>query len=473
MIKQVDVAIIGAGSAGLSALRQVKKQTGSYMIINHGPLGTTCARVGCMPSKALIHAANQCHRSRRIMDEGLMKVEGLSIDIPNVLKHVRKLRDGFAGGMREDTLELAEGKLLEGRAEILSPNRVKVGNEIFNAGKIIIAVGSSPVVPKSWEAFRERVLTSANLFEQENFPQRVGIIGLGTIGLEIGQALSRLGLEVHGFARRRVFGGLTDPEINSAMLSAIQGEFSVYVGGEAEVEKKDGYLLVKGSDKSAAVDMVVAASGVVPNIQGLGLENLGVELDERGLPPINANTLQVADLPVFMAGDANGHIPILHEALDEGFIAGVNCGLEKPRDFCRRAPLKIVFSDPQVALVGQTFEELRDADIIVGRSDFAKQSRARVEGRNLGLLHVYVDRQSMLFLGAEMAVPEAEHLAHLLALALQNEMTVAEMLQMPFYHPTVEEGLRTALRDAAQQVPPENRPVELNLCQSCTEPPLS
>ena len=86
MTKQVDVAIIGAGSTGLSALRQVKKQTGSYIIINHGPLGKPCARVECMPSKALIHAANQCHRSRRIMDQGLLKVEGPAFDIPAVLQ---------------------------------------------------------------------------------------------------------------------------------------------------------------------------------------------------------------------------------------------------------------------------------------------------------------------------------------------------------------------------------------------------
>jgi dihydrolipoamide dehydrogenase len=239
------------------------------------------------------------------------------------------------------------------------------------------------------------------------------------------------------------------------------------------VEERGNQLLVAAGDSEAVVDKIVVAMGGVPNIKGLGLENLGVELDDKGLPPFDPTTLQVADLPVFIAGDINGHVPILHEALDEGFIAGVNSGLEQPRDFCRRVPLRMVFSDPQIVLVGQTFKELQGADIVIGRSDFSKQSRARVEGRNYGLLHMYVDRRDLRFLGAEMAVPEAEHLAHLLALALQNEMTAADMLRMPFYHPTIEEGLRTALRDAAQQLPEELKPTELTLCQSCTEPPLS
>jgi len=473
MGKQVQVLIIGAGSAGLSALRQVKKYTENFILINHGPLGTTCARVGCMPSKALIHVANACHKSRLLGEKGFLSSRQVSVDISAVMKHVRKLRDFFAGGMRDDTLEMANGKLLDGRAQIVGPDRVRVGREEFTTSRIIIATGSRPIVPEAWEGFSELVLTSANLFEQEDFPKRVGVIGLGTIGLEIGQALSRLGVEVHGFARRRVFGGLTDPEINSAVAAAMGEEFVLYAGDEAEVEDMGNYLLVRAGDKSVAVDKIVASSGVIPNLQGLGLENLGIELDDRGLPPFNSNTLQVADLPVFIAGDVNGLSPILHEALDEGFIAGVNCGLDEPRNFCRRVPLKIVFSDPQIALVGQTFEQLGHTDVIIGRSDFSKQSRARVEGRNLGLLHIYVDRDSMRFLGAEMAVPDAEHLAHLLALALQNRMTVAEMLQMPFYHPTVEEGLRTALRDVAQQMPPDNRPVELTLCQSCPEPPLS
>lgn len=473
MSKKLDVVIIGSGSAGLSALRQVKKHTGNYLLVNHGPLGTTCARVGCMPSKVLIHLANECHNSRSMLEQGLIKADRLSPDIPAVMTHVRTLRDSFAGGMREDTLKLADGRLLEGKAEICAPDCVRVAGKEFKTSRIIIAAGSSPVIPKAWKGFSELILTSENAFEQEDFPRRVGVIGLGTIGLEIGQALSRLGVEVHAFDQKTIMGGLTDPEINEVMFRLMKEEFSVHAGQAADIEDKGTYLLIKAGKEEIVVDKIVAAVGSAPNLQGLGLENLGLELDSRGLPPFEPRTMQVGDLPVFIAGDVNDYSPILHEALDEGFIAGVNSMKGEVSNFCRRTNLKIVFSDPQIAIAGQSFEELKGQSIVIGKADFEKQSRARVEGRNRGRLHIYVDSDTLQLLGAEMAVPEAEHLAHLLALALENRMTIADLLHMPFYHPTVEEGLRTALRDAMQQLPEEQRPSELNLCRSCPEPTLS
>jgi dihydrolipoamide dehydrogenase len=214
--------------------------------------------------------------------------------------------------------------------------------------------------------------------------------------------------------------------------------------------------------------------GVAPNLEGLGLEKLGIELDKRGVPDFNPATSQVADLPVYIAGDSNGCRPILHEALDEGYIAGNNASPKEPSAYCRRTPLRMVFSDPQIAVVGRPYSNLEDAnaDVAIGEADFAEQSRAVVEGANHGLLRVYVERNTARLLGAEMAVPAAEHLGHILSLAIQNRMTVFEMLQMPFYHPTLEEGLRSALRDAARQLPAEERPSEMLLCESSAEPPL-
>jgi len=473
MTEKLDVIIIGAGSAGLSALSQVKKKTENYLLVDHGPLGTTCARVGCMPSKALIHVANECHGSRRLMEKGLLKADHYSTDIPAVMKHVRSLRDYFAGGTRKETLKAADGHFLEGKAEILNPGRVKVGEAEYETSKIIIATGSTSIVPKPWQEFSDLILTSDNIFEQEDLPRRIGVIGLGSIGLEIGFALSRLGIEVHGFSRGDFMGGLTDPEVNSAMLKAMETEFSVHMGSEAKIENKGDYLVVKAGNESAVVDKIVAAVGAAPNLHGLGLENLPIDLDNHGLPPFNPETTQIGDWPIFIAGDTNGYNPILHEALDDGFIAGVNSMEEEVINFHRRVDIKIVFSDPQIAIVGNGFGELKDKNFITGKSDFEKQSRARMEGRNKGLLHVYADPDSAELLGAEIAVPHGEHLAHILALAMQNRMKVAELLRMPFYHPTVEEGLRSALRNAMKQLPSKSRPGINDLCQSCPEQTLS
>ena len=164
-------------------------------------------------------------------------------------------------------------------------------------------------------------------------------------------------------------------------------------------------------------------------------------------------TLQLGSAPLFMAGDVTGQLPVLHEAADEGFIAGNNAArFPDVHAAQRRAPLSIVFTDPQLAQVGERYRNLDLDNTVIGKVSFANQGRARIMGKNLGRLHVYANRDDGRFLGAEMAGPAMEHIAHLLAWAHQQDLTVHDMLGMPFYHPVVEEGLRTALRDAARQL---------------------
>lgn len=472
-MRKVKVTIIGAGSAGLSALRGVKNQTDDFVMIDQSPLGTKCARTGCMPSKALILAADDYHRRRVFTKEGIDGAGSLHANIPAVLRHVRAMRDHFAGAMAETTRHLAKGHLLTGKARILAPDRIRMNKTDIQTECIIIATGSHPVILPPWKKFAEHILTSDTIFEQEDLPARIAVIGLGPIGLEIGQALCRLGIEVTGFDMKPSVGGITDPAVSKAALRIFKNEFPVYLNAAAQIEQQQQHLRIKHPDKETTVDKVMAAVGVKPNIEGLGLDNLGVELDEKGLPPIHPQTMQVADFPVFIAGDANGGRPILHEALDEGFIAGHNGFSEKAGAFCRRVPFYLVFSDPQIATVGQTFQQLKDnRPFVTGGVDFSDQSRATLEQRNEGLLHLYADPDSAHILGVECVCPEAEHLGHLLAMAIQQQLTIFDMLQMPFYHPTITEALQTALQDAAGRLSGKTEPKRLTLCGSSPEPPL-
>ncbi len=471
-MKKVKTAIIGAGSAGLSALRQVKRETEDYILVNHGPLGTTCARTGCMPSKVLIEIARDYHKRLNFQEMGISGADNLNCDIPAALQHVRRLRDRFTSGMIDSTRKLAGEKLIEGRASFLNANSIKVRDEEIQAEQIIIATGSSPVFPDKWKQFYDRIMTSVNFFEQTELPPRIAVIGLGPVGLELGQALNRLGIHAPGFSLFETIGGITDREINREACNIIGREMTLRLGAPAEIEQDGDYLKVSSGDSTETVDMVLLAMGAKPNIQGLGMENLGVELNDKGLPVFNPVTSQIGDLPVYIAGDVNGCRPILHEALDEGFIAGRNAATGNPASFCRRTPLRMVFSDPQIAAAGKTLGNLKQEDIVIGEADFSQQSRAVVEGNNKGILRVYADKHSARIRGSEMAVPDAEHLAHIIALAVQKEMTVFEMLQMPFYHPTVEEGLRSALRQAAGMVSQKEKPEEMLVCDSRAEPPL-
>jgi len=210
---------------------------------------------------------------------------------------------------------------------------------------------------------------------------------------------------------------------------------------------------VTAGSASAVVDRVLVAMGRTPNLQGLGLETLGVPLDEKGLPEVDRATLQVAGLPVFLAGDANAEVPLQHEAADDGHIAGINAVSASTRRFVRRTPLSIVFSDPTLARVGLRFDALDQARVVVGEARFADQGRARIMLRNAGLLRLCANREDGTLVGAELFAPEGEHLAHWLALAIHRRSTVSDLLRVPFYHPTVEEGLRTALVEAAKQLP--------------------
>jgi dihydrolipoamide dehydrogenase len=164
--------------------------------------------------------------------------------------------------------------------------------------------------------------------------------------------------------------------------------------------------------------------------------------------------MRIGDTSVFLTGDANGRRPLLHEGADDGHIAGLNATSEKPIRLSRRTPLSVVFSDPQIASVGKRAREIDPQTVLVGEVNFAAQGRARATQENHGLLRLYAARQDGRLLGAEMVAPAAEHMSHLLALAIGQKLTVHDLLRMPFYHPTLEEGLRTALRTIARELPP-------------------
>ena len=216
------------------------------------------------------------------------------------------------------------------------------------------------------------------------------------------------------------------------------------MGDQVEIE----FLGTAGEKRIERFDYVLAATGRIPNVDGLGLENAEIPLGPAGVPDVDPYTLQVGASHVFVAGDANNQVPLLHEAADEGRIAGENAArFPDVQPGLRRAGLGIVFTDPQIAIVGGGFEAVRNHPHVAGEVSFEDQGRSRVMLRNQGRLRVYGEPGTQRFLGAEMIGPDAEHIGHLLSWALQAKMTVAQMLEMPFYHPVVEEGLRTALRE--------------------------
>jgi dihydrolipoamide dehydrogenase len=454
-----NVAIIGAGTAGLSAYRAARAEGATAVIIEGGQYGTTCARVGCMPSKLLIAAAEAVHAASHAGLFGI-SVGSVQVDGEAVMARVRRERDRFVGFVVEGVEALPPEDRLVGYARFVDDGLLQVGDHTrVRAASVVIATGSKPVVPKVLKGLGDRVVVNDDVFEWTTLPRSVAVMGPGVIGLELGQALARLGVRVSVYGERGGIGPLTDPKLVVA-ARAIFGEafhFEPHGTMLSATRVDDGvrlrYRRTDGTIIENTYEHVLAATGRHPDVANLGLGNTSIELGEHGVPRFDPHTLQVDGHPVFIAGDANGILPLLHEAADEGRSAGRNAArYPDVAKIERRAPLAIVFSDPQIALVGARHRELPADSFVTGEVSFEDQGRSRVMLRNRGRAHVYVDRATRRFVGAEMLGPSAEHIGHLLAWSLQMGLTVDAMLAMPFYHPVVEEGLRTALRDAAAKL---------------------
>lgn len=472
-ILEFDVAVIGAGSAGMSAYRAAKAHGKRVALIEGGPYGTTCARVGCMPSKLLIAAAEAAHAVAAAPGFGI-HAGALRIDGKAVMQRVRSERDRFVGFVVKGIESIAPAERLRGQARFIAADCLQIGDHTqVKAERIVIAAGSSPQMPQELRALGKHLIVSDDVFAWDDLPESVAVIGIGVIGLELGQALHRLGVRVTVFGRSNRLAQLDDEAVNQAAIACLGAELDLRLdttvvaarlaGEQAELHTRSA----TGSERTEHFQFVLAATGRTPNVAGLGLQATGLQLDRHGLPLFDPLTMQCGDSAIFIAGDVDNDRPLLHEATDEGRIAGDNAG-RFPHVVAglRRTALVIAFTDPQIAMVGELPHALGKDRFESGEVSFEDQGRSRVMRQNRGLLRVYGERGSHRFLGAEMIGPRAEHLAHLLAWACQSQMTVEQMLAMPFYHPVIEEGLRTALRDLKENLVKQIRAIEH--CADCT-----
>ena len=454
-----DVAILGAGSAGMAAYRAATAHTSNVLLVEGGAYGTTCARVGCMPSKLLISAAEAAHVARHAAPFGV-HADRVRVDGHAVMARVRGERDRFVGFVTETIDDWPEAHRLRGHAWFLSPHRLQVGSDtIVEAGRIVIATGSRPNVPDEWRiALGDRLIVNDDVFAWQTLPQSVAVIGTGVIGLELAQALHRLGVRVRVFGRGNRLGPLTDPVLQDVARQTLGGELDMTLSVASFVPRLDATGRVRitsrttdGEERDETFDHLLAAVGRRPNLDDLALENAGLPSDARH----DRRTGRLGNSHIYLAGDALDDRQLLHEAADDGRIAGDNAGRHpEVRVRPRRARLSIVFSDPQIMLAGDTHAELvaADADFEIGEVSFSDQGRSRVMLKNHGAPRVYGEAGTGRFLGAEMIGPAAEHLGHLLAWSVQRGDTVQQMLDSAFYHPVVEEGLRTALRQLQRKL---------------------
>ncbi|HFC3072165.1 TPA: dihydrolipoyl dehydrogenase [Neisseria gonorrhoeae] len=457
---QADIVVIGGGTAGMGAFRNARLHSDNVYLIENNVFGTICARVGCMPSKLLIAAAEARHHALHTDPFGVhLDKDSIVVNGEEVMRRVKSERDRFVGFVVTDVEEWPADKRIMGSAKFIDEHTVQIDDHIQIAAKsFVIATGSRPVILPQWQSLGDRLIINDDVFSWDTLPKRVAVFGPGVIGLELGQALHRLGVKVEIFGLGGIIGGISDPVVSDEAKAVFGEELKLHLDAKTEVKlDADGNVEVhweQDGEKGVFVaEYMLAAVGRRPNVDNIGLENINIDKDARGVPVADPLTMQTSIPHIFIAGDASNQLPLLHEAADQGKIAGDNAGrYPNIGSGLRRSTIGVVFTSPQIGFVGlkyaQVAAQYQADEFVIGEVSFKNQGRSRVMLVNKGHMRLYAEKATGRFIGAEIVGPAAEHLAHLLAWAHQMKMTVPQMLDMPFYHPVIEEGLRTALRDA-------------------------
>ncbi len=448
-----DVAIIGAGSAGLAARKAAAATRAKVILIESGPGGTTCARVGCMPSKLLLAAAKSARDVADAPAFGVGRQGRVRIDGRAVMARVQRERDRFVADVLRDVAQIPAAQKIHGHARFAGPTTLAIDDHtLVEARAIVIASGGRPFVPKTLaDVCGERLVTHETVFDLNDLPASLGVIGGGPLGLELATAFARLGVATTLFDEGHAIGGAHDPEIQVKLQQAARGEMTLNLGVSIEAARAaSGNIVLSWKQgarkKRATFAYILDAAGRPPTLDDLDLNLAGLELDGHGVPVFDPATMRCGDSAVFIAGDANNFRPVLHEAALQGELAGRNAAhFPKLEQSPPGVNVAITFTDPDIAAVGEGFDAEKARRWAIGASD--SNGRAHVQNRDAGLLRAYARREDHVLIGGELFGPDVEHLAHLLAWAVQLEMKVEDVLALPFYHPTMEESLRACLRD--------------------------
>lgn len=460
--RSFDLAIIGAGTAGMAAYKAAAAHGLHIALIESGPYGTLCARQGCMPSKLLLAAADAAHQARTARRFGV-HAEMMRIDGRAVMQRVHDERRRFVDHVTDQVMRWPATTRIKGRARFVDAHHVQVGDETIAAERFVIATGAAPVVPAGWrDTLGSRLVTSDEVFDWVDLPRSLAIIGAGAIGLELAQAYSRLGVRVILLDQGAYVSPLTDPVVQARATELLGQQIDMHMNSQVLAMSMEGRRVnlsftTHGRLRVIQVDHVLVAMGRRPMLADLNVEAAGLTLDEHGmLTRVDALTGRIGQSHFFVAGDARGHHQVLHEARLTGHIAGDNAArLPDVIEHGLPPRMAIVFCDPQIMMVGQSFHDLRDraGSVVSGMAAFDDVGRGRIMGSAGGVIRLYADKVSETLLGAEMIGPGAEHIAHLLAWAIQHKVTIKALRDSPVYHPVLEEGLKPAIDELMHLLP--------------------
>ncbi|MFC2031966.1 dihydrolipoyl dehydrogenase family protein [Chloroflexota bacterium] len=450
---KVDVLIIGAGTAGEYAAGTAKQYTDSIAMIEKGPVGGDCIFHACIPTKALVHAARAYKKMKTTDFFGLPTLSGVA-----EYKKVKAFKDRMISGIAtgRDERWIRQGiQLFRGNASFISPNEVKVADEVIKADKIIITTGSMPAVPPIPGLKETGYITNVEALELERVPERLAIIGGGPIGVEFAQVFATFGSKVTIYeALDRILIG-EDEEISQAVLGSFEKQgisvsTSVTVGGVESISF--GKLIITksqdGQENRTEHDSILVATGRRPAIDDLNLSVAKIEAGRKGII-VNAS-LQTNVPHIWAAGDVTGTSLFTFVAGEQGKTAVMNAvggkNIELSYDVLPRA----TFCDPEVASVGLTEKQAREkgCNVKVGKFDYANLTRAIVSDETDGFIKVVAEGDSGRILGGHIVGAEASSLIHEIAAMMAGSTNVTDIGNTLHAYPTLSEGVRYACQAA-------------------------
>ena len=453
-----DLVVIGSGPGGyVASIVAAQKGMTVASIEKRESLGGTCLNVGCIPSKAMLHASEQYENSVKLNgneDWGIQCKE-VTLDLNKLLKKKSGIVEELTKGI-DYLFNKNKVKKYLGTAKIISSNEIEINNngkiENIHAEKIIIATGSTPTILPNIDIDETHIVTSTGALDLKKVPKKLIVIGAGVIGLEMGTVWRRLGSEVEVIEfLPRILPGM-DTEVADKFMKILQKQgikFKLSHSLES-VKKVDGKVMlsIKDTDtnslKQIDADVVLIAVGRKPNTSGLGLEELGLATDKHGFIEIN-NKFESSIKNIYAIGDVIKGPMLAHKAEEDGVAAVEIINGEAGHVDYNLVP-GIIYTAPEVAVIGKTEEELKNDGISYNKGVFplTANSRAKAIGHTDGMVKILADKSTDKILGAHMIGHEAGTVIHELSIAMGFGASSEDVARICHGHPTVNEAIKEA-----------------------------
>ena len=447
-----DVIIIGSGPGGyVCAIRCAQLGLKTAVVEGRDTLGGTCLNVGCIPSKALLHASHMLHEAAHNFAAMGLKGKSPSVDWKQMLAYKNDTIGQNTKGV-EFLLKKNKVDWLKGWASIPAVGQVKVGDDIHQAKSIIIASGSVPSSLPGVEIDEKIVVTSTGALELGKVPNKMVVIGAGVIGLELGSVYKRLGAEVQVIEFLDAITPGMDAEVQKHFKRTLTKQGIGFTMGAAvqkvaatKTKAKVHYKLRKDdSDHVIDADVVLVATGRKPYVDGLGLDGLGIEMTQRGQIKVDAHW-QTNVPGIYAIGDVIEGPMLAHKAEDEGMAAAEQIAGKHGHVNYKVIP-GVIYTHPEVANVGKTEQDLKDAGNAykVGKFSFMGNGRAKANFAGDGFVKILADKHSDRILGAHIIGPAAGDLIHEICVAMEFGASAEDLALTCHAHPTYSEAVREA-----------------------------